>query len=124
MSDNLDWLNDLEPKEKEIKKNKSSSGSNQIVKLKRENKKFKQKYNALKHHELSEQNVINYFMGIKQAKLYELVRFFDLSSGWEIKQMIDSLYKAGKLIKIKNGWFQINQNYKKLKELDKIGQEK
>lgn len=112
MSFDLDWLDKKEPEKKEIKLGSRSPGPNEIKKLRRENKELKQKYGKLKHHELTRENLINYFMGIKQAKLYELVRFFDLNAAHEIEKLVKELVKEGIIRIYKNGWHRINPSYK------------
>lgn len=113
MSFDLDWLNEGKSNKKNLQQVSPSKNPNQLKKLEQENKALKKQYQALKHHELSEENMIHYFMGIKQAKLYELTRFFDLRAAHEIEKVLKILLKKQVVRKYKNGWFKISPYYKK-----------
>ena len=119
---NLDWLNADEPqkksRDKSSKKPRAENkipGPNQLKKLKQENKTLKERYEKLKHHELTEENIIKYFTEIKKAKLYELDRFFSMNRAHEIRKVLKSLLNQKIIFRGKNGWHRINPNYKNIK---------
>jgi len=58
-------------------------------------------------HELSIENMIQYFKEVLKSKLYELKRYFSDSNLNEIKEMLDFLHKNGTLIKNKDGWYSL-----------------
>ena len=58
-------------------------------------------------HELTIDNMLQYFREVEMAKLYELKRYFSDSSGYKIDQMLKFLYTSGELKKDKNNWYSL-----------------
>ena len=56
-------------------------------------------------HELSIENMIQYFKGVETSKLYELKRYFSDSNLIKIKEILDFLHNDGTLVKHANGWY-------------------
>lgn len=113
MSDYIKKLENMKKQGENPKIKNKSPSSNQIQKLKHENKELNEKYDRLKQHELSEANIIQYFLGIRKTKLYELARFFDMNAAHEIENLLKKLLKEKKIYRGKNNWLSINPDYKK-----------
>lgn len=58
-------------------------------------------------HELTIDNMIQYFREVEMAKLYELKRYFSDSPGYKIEKMLKFLYTSGELKKDKNNWYSL-----------------
>ena len=58
-------------------------------------------------HELTIENMKQYFKEIGKSKFYELKRCFSDSNLTDISVMLNYLSKNGTLIKDKNGWFSL-----------------
>lgn len=58
-------------------------------------------------HELTIENMLQYFRDVEMAKLYELKRYFSDSPGIKIEKMLKFLYTSGELKKDKNNWYQL-----------------
>ena len=56
-------------------------------------------------HELTIENLIQYFKETKRLKLYNLTRYFSDAKPSEIDQMLKFLYTTKVLRKDKNGWY-------------------
>ena len=56
-------------------------------------------------HELTIENMIQYFKETKRLKLYNLTRYFSDAKPSEIDQMLKFLYTTKVLRKDKNGWY-------------------
>ena len=58
-------------------------------------------------HELTFENMMQYFREVDKAKLYELKRFFSDSPGYKIEKMLKFLYTSGELKKDKDNWYSL-----------------
>ncbi len=56
-------------------------------------------------HELTIENIKEYFREVGKSKLYELRRYFSDSNLNNIKEMLDFLHKNKILIRDQNGWY-------------------
>jgi len=56
-------------------------------------------------HELTIENMIQYFKENRKLKLYNLIRYFSDAKPNEVENMLKYLHNTGKLKKDKNGWF-------------------
>jgi hypothetical protein len=56
-------------------------------------------------HELTIENMIQYFKETKRLKLYNLTRYFSDAKPSEIENILKYLYNTEKLRKDKNGWY-------------------
>ena len=56
-------------------------------------------------HELTIENMIQYFKETRRLKLYNLTRYFSDAKPSEIENILKYLYSTGKLRKDKNGWY-------------------
>ena len=59
-------------------------------------------------HELSLENMKQYFREVRQAKLYNLIRYFSDAKPKDVEEMLDYLHETNFLIKTRNRWFRIN----------------
>ncbi|MHA1291374.1 MAG: hypothetical protein ACTSQJ_01750 [Promethearchaeota archaeon] len=60
-------------------------------------------------HELTIENMIQYFKETKRLKLYNLTRYFSDASPGKIDQMLQFLYTTKVLRKDRNGWYWIKK---------------
>ena len=60
-------------------------------------------------HELTIDNMLQYFREVEMAKLYELKRYFSDSPGYKIDKMLKFLYTSGELKKDKNNWYSLKR---------------
>jgi len=67
---------------------------------------------TLQHHELTEENIIDYFRTVKYAKKYELYRSFTPHDTREIDKIVNRLYKEGSLSRNRNYWYRLNPKFK------------
>jgi len=58
-------------------------------------------------HELTIENMMQYFQEVNKTKLYELKRYFSDSKLSDIDDMLQYLYKTGVLTRDKNNWYSI-----------------
>ena len=58
-------------------------------------------------HELTVENIKQYFKEVNKSKLYELRRYFSDSPISKIQEMIKFLYNTGVLVKGKDGWYSL-----------------
>ena len=58
-------------------------------------------------HELSIENMIQYFKEHKSLKLYNLTRYFSDAKPSDVNLTLKLLYNEGKLTKSKDGWFSL-----------------
>jgi len=58
-------------------------------------------------HELTIENMMQYFREINKTKLYELGRYFSDSNISEINDMLQYLHKTGVLTRDKNNWYSL-----------------
>jgi len=58
-------------------------------------------------HELTMENMINFFKQTGKLKLYELKRFFSEASSNEIDGVLQYLYSSGILVRDKNKWYRL-----------------
>lgn len=56
-------------------------------------------------HELTIDNMIQYFNQVSKSKLYELRRYFSDSSSFEIDRMLKYLHSSKVIKKDRNGWY-------------------
>lgn len=113
MSDYIKKLEAQKQKKKEKKETNPNTPDPNQLKILKKKQDLQEKYDALKHHELSEENMIKYFMETKKVKLYELDRYFSLNTAHEIENILKDLRKENKIFRGKNGWHRINPEYKK-----------
>jgi len=60
------------------------------------------------NHQLSLENMKQYFKETGQAKLYNLIRYFSDAKPRDVEEMLDYLYKNNYLIKTGNRWYKLN----------------
>jgi len=58
-------------------------------------------------HELTIDNMLQYFREVEMTKLYELKRYFSDSPGIKIEKMLKFLYTSGELKRDKNNWYSL-----------------
>lgn len=58
-------------------------------------------------HELSIENMLQYFREVAKTKLYELRRYFSDSTSAEIESILKYLYDSGKIRRDKNNWYSL-----------------
>lgn len=58
-------------------------------------------------HELTIENMKQYFGEVGKSKLYELKRYFSDSKLSDISEMLEFLYKNGTLVRDRNGWYHL-----------------
>ena len=60
-------------------------------------------------HELSIENMLQYFREVAKTKLYELRRYFSDSTSAEIESILKYLYESGKITRDKNNWYSLKK---------------
>lgn len=60
-------------------------------------------------HELTIENMIQYFKEIKKTKLYELRRYFSDSNSVEIERILKFLYTTGVISRDKDNWYSLRR---------------
>ena len=60
-------------------------------------------------HELTIENMMQYFREVNKTKLYELKRYFSDSTISEIDNMLQYLYKSKVLTRDKNNWYSLQE---------------
>lgn len=58
-------------------------------------------------HELTIENMMQYFREVERGKLYELRRYFSDSPGYKIEKVLKFLYVSGELKKDKDNWYSL-----------------
>lgn len=98
---------------KEISKKKSSSGQEKIEKDIDQslngivNKRIMKLVKIGLKHELTIDNIFQYFREVNKTKLYELKRYFSDAKLSDIDDMLQYLYKTGVLTRDKNNWYSL-----------------
>jgi len=59
-------------------------------------------------HELTIENMMQYFREVNKTKLYELKRYFSDSQLSDISNMLQYLFKSGALTRDVNNWYSLN----------------
>ncbi len=92
---------DLEIKDLKIQLEESKEAIKDLVK----------DFRKLAHHELTEENIIDYFRTVKYAKKYELYRAFTPHDTRLIDEVVNKLHREGTLRRNQNYWYSLNPKF-------------